>query len=78
MKISAINLEESEENYILTVCENGWIFKRITKYQAPKKGCCENFWSWRKLPNLELIPDLLSFQLDSFLRSAHQNFRKKV
>ena len=48
--------------------ENRFLFwKTQTKFIAQKESP-KGYWTWLELPNLTLVPDNLSFQLDEWNR----------
>ena len=50
----------------LLICESKFLFfKRERKFVAQSR-LCKGFWSWLELPNLTIVPDGISFQLDAW------------
>ena len=53
---------------VITAEESKFVFwKKQTKFVAQEEFT-KGYWRWLELPNLTLVPDELSFQLDAWNR----------
>jgi len=51
--------------------KGGFLWLREIPYEERyllARKLCPGYWSWLKLPDLELVPDGMSFQLDAWYR----------
>ncbi len=52
------------------IIETGiWVFKRKTTYRT-NGNIVTDFFNWVKLPNKTVVPDSLSYQLDSWKKTG--------
>ncbi|MDK2848777.1 MAG: hypothetical protein PWP34_2130 [Desulfuromonadales bacterium] len=52
---------------IITTSKRFLFWHIITKYEAQKEFP-KGYWEWLRLPNRNLVPDAVSFQLDAWNR----------
>ena len=50
---------------VITTSKKFLFWYAITQYEAQKESP-KGYWEWLKLPNKDLVPDFISFQLDAW------------
>jgi hypothetical protein len=62
--------EEQNGKAVLVAEQSLFIFfKKEVKYIADSVQIPNKYWSWRRLPNFDLVYDGISFKLDSWMRN---------
>jgi len=69
-KSGGVKKEINEKGYIIITYTYSFLFGLLKpqKQFLATEECPYGYWNWRKLPNLELIGDRASFQLDSWCK----------
>ena len=67
MKYKSIEKAENGKPVVVTETPRFLLKPKIRKFMAERQRT-NNFWSWVELPEFDLVPDRLSFQLDTWYR----------
>lgn len=71
VKMKAIKIEEVNGETEITVETGKWIFKKETIYRTAGNSVADYF-NWVKMPEKQIVPDRMSFQLDTWKKLGMQ------
>ena len=74
MRCVGIEFDEKKKP-VLLIEEKKWFRRKITKYIAYNR-ITGNFYEWLELPEMIIVPDVLSFQLDVWLEQETEKILK--
>lgn len=65
--------EIADERTIITAEQTVLFFFKFKRKFITTRQSCPGYWDWLELPDKELVPDYISFQLDAWNREFYDS-----